>query len=297
MNNLIAVSKNIEGAMTASEVLEKSGLNWQTEKQSVYTKELKSIPSTFVVVRKDTQYPLGVVGGVYQAYDNKELVQTLETLVTEKLVTFKRGWCWQGGAKVGIVADIPKHLYVLGKDELAVQITARNSFDGSSPVGYSVDVLRLICSNGLKRFVTNSFIKARHCANTEYRLLNAREILKLAVSNLDDVLDQAEAMARKKANTELVDRFLEGLNLHKIENETTQRENKRYNLLRTFDRGIGLSDPLYRHSVWSLYNAAVETVDHRTGLADTETKAIFAEYCSGATFKAEALKEALALVA
>lgn len=296
MNNLMKASNDVTGSMTANEVLLKSGLNWETVKQPLYDACGNIVPNAFGIFRTDNQKPIGIVGNVYQAYSNHDLALTLEKLVTEKLATFKRGWCWDNGAKVGIVAEIPKHLYVLGKDEIAVQITARNSFDGSSPVGYSVDVLRLVCSNGLKKFVTKSFIRARHCAITDQTLLNAREILGLAVNNIDGILSQAEAMARAQANAQMVEQFLKGLNLNKIEDEPTRRENKRYELLRTFDHGIGLSEPLYRHSVWALYNAAVETIDHKDGIADIETKAISAEYGAGASFKETALKEALALV-
>lgn len=297
MSNLIQASVDVSGLQTADEVLNKSGLNWKTTKEEIYTRDGKVLPDTFAIIRTDNNLPLGVVGNVYHAYNNKDLVQTLESIVSEKLVTFKRGYCWAGGSKVGVVADIPKHLFVLGKDELAVQITARNSFDGSSPVGYSVDVLRIVCSNGLKRFVGKSFITARHSMNTYQRLIDAKDILGLAISKLDDVLNQAESMARKKVNAEMVEHFLIGLKLNKIENEPTRRENKRYNLLRTFDNGIGLQDSTYKHSVWSLYNAAIETVDHKAGITDIETKAISAEYGSGASFKQESLKEALALIA
>lgn len=294
-NNIINASRDLTGSLTAKEVLEKTGLTWTAEKEPVYLKNGKQVHDTFAVVRKDTGDPLGTVGNVYECFQNWELAQVMETLVSEKLATFKRGWCWDGGSKVGIVAELPTHLYVLGKDELAVQITGWNSFDGSSPVGYSVEVFRLVCKNGLKAFVRKGMIRAKHCGSTAERLLMARDTLGLAIKSVGDILNQAEQLARTKANKDMVESFLKSLQLNREDDESTQRENQRNKLLGLFDTGIGLQDVAFKHSLWTLYNAATEMVDHRNGSTDHEKKAISAVYGSGARFKETALNAALML--
>lgn len=295
-NNVLNASKDLTGCLTAKEVLVKAGLNWTAKKEAVYLKNGIEVEGNFAVTRDDNGRIIGnSVGGVYGVFQNWELAQVMETLVSEKLATFKSGWAWDGGSKVGIVAEIPTHLFVLGKDELAVQIVGWNSFDGSSPVGYSVEVLRLVCANGMKRFVPKGMIKAKHCAVTADRLLMARETLGLAVKSMGDILEQAEKLARVKANTAMVESFLTSMNLNKEKEESTQRENQRYALLNLFDRGIGLQDPAFKHTLWALYNASTELIDHRNGNTAEEKKAVSAVYGSGARFKESALDAVLAL--
>lgn len=294
MSNVMKSSKDLTGKMTAHEVLESVGLLWEAKKEPMYTSDRKEIENHFVVRRSDNGGQLGVVGNVYAPYQNRELAQTLEVLAGEKLASFKRGWCWNGGSLVGIVAELPEHLRVMGKDDLAVQIVGWNSFDGSSPVGFSVEVLRVICSNGLKAFVRDGTVKAKHCGSAKEKILAARELLGLAVKSTSDILNQAEAMARKSANTNMVEEFLSRLSLNKIAGESTRRENMRFDLLSRFDNGIGAR--IFPGSVWSLYNGATEMIDHRNGTTDTEKKAISATYGSGAAFKALSLRVALDLV-
>lgn len=295
MNNMLASSVDLKGTMTAQEVLDKAGLNWTAQKEPCYLANGRIVNDTWAVTRSDTGTQVGVVGNVYKVFQNKPLAQVMETFASEKLATFKRGWCWAGGSRVGIVAELPQHLYVLGKDELAVQIAGLNSFDGSSPVGYSIEVLRLVCSNGLKRFVKKGHIMARHCASTAEQLMLGRKALGLAVNSMGDILAQAEKLARKQANKDTVEAFLKSMQLNKVEDESTRRENQRYDLLRRFDAGIGLTDPAYKHSLWAIYNAATEMVDHKNGTADIEKKAVSSVYGSGARFKEDALSAALAL--
>lgn len=294
-NNILNASVDLHGTMTAKEVLVKAGMDWTAKKEPMFLKNGREVDGVFAVTRSDNGFPIGTVGPVYGVFQNHELAQVMETLVSEKLATFRRGWSWEGGSKVGIVAELPTHLFVLGKDELAVQITGWNSFDGSSPVGYSVEVLRLVCSNGLKRFVPKGMIKAKHCAVTAERLFMARETLGLAVKSMSDILNQAETMARKKANAETVEAFLKALSLNKEKDESTQRENQRAKLLGLFDHGIGLQDSAFKHSVWALYNAATELVDHRNGSTEHEKKAVSAIYGAGSRFKETALNAALEL--
>ncbi len=295
-NNIINASTDLHGTMTAKEVLIKAGLDWTAKKEPVYLKNGTEVDGTHAITRDDNGRIIGnSVGDVYGVFQNWELAQVMETLVSEKLASFKSGWCWQGGAKVGIVAELPTHLYVLGKDELAVRIVGWNSFDGSSPVGYSVEVLRLVCSNGLKRFVPKGMIKAKHSVNTAERLFMARETLGLAVRSMSDILNQAEVMARKKATAETVERFLKSLSINKEKDESTQRENQRHHLVTLFDRGIGLQDPAFKHSVWALYNAATELIDHKNGSREYEKKAVSAVYGAGGRFKETALSAALEL--
>lgn len=57
-------------------------------------------------------------------------------------------------------------------DIVALRITAKNSFDGTSRSSISVGALRLVCTNGMTSFREDMAFSVRHTANVNYEFVN-----------------------------------------------------------------------------------------------------------------------------
>lgn len=57
-------------------------------------------------------------------------------------------------------------------DIVALRITAKNSFDGTSRSSISVGALRLVCTNGMTSFREDMMFSVRHTSNVNYEFVN-----------------------------------------------------------------------------------------------------------------------------
>lgn len=65
-----------------------------------------------------------------------------------------------------------KHDVTRKGDIVALRITAKNSFDGTSRSSVSVGALRLVCTNGMTSYREDVALAVRHTANVNYEFVN-----------------------------------------------------------------------------------------------------------------------------
>lgn len=288
---------DVSGAQTAQEAITAAGLDWKVEKRPVHfpisTGGLKPLAESFVTVRTDTEDGLGVVGSRYVPFQNKTVFSFFDQLVAEKGANYTKAGQIDGGARVYLLAKLPKTVQVAGVDAVDTYLIFNNSHDGSSSIEVKLLAVRLICSNGLTGWTDTGSFKVRHTSTIALKLAQAREILHLSAQSIDQFLEKADALARTKLNKEIVEQFLQGIDLHKLPDESTRRENQRFDVLRLIERGIGHQQAEIKNSLWSAVNAVTEYVDHKEG--DTEKRLSSIWFGHGAQLKEKAFKTALSL--
>lgn len=136
------------GLKTAAEVLAAAGLDYVVVKEpSLF--EGRPIPGKYVTVRADTRQPLGVVGEIYEPFQNLQAYGLLDELLEYGMVVETAG-SFRGGSRTFISARMPGNL-VIDPDGIADVIEQymiiHNSHDGTTPVIVDVTPWRPVCKN------------------------------------------------------------------------------------------------------------------------------------------------------
>jgi hypothetical protein len=125
--------------------------NYDVERIELLTPE--GNPSGFFGNRRvDTQQVVGVVSENYNILQNRELFSHADEVFGKmglgdgraKYITTR------GGAQARAIYTFDKvGVKVREKDDLILQLTVANSFDGSLGASFSIGFMRLVCTNGL----------------------------------------------------------------------------------------------------------------------------------------------------
>ena len=169
MSNVIAINKTYD-------VLNNLG-DYGSAGFNVYTRpvkyidandEIQVVPNKKVLVRDDNNESVGIVGQNYEVAQHPDAFRTVERIISNSdLDTTGISRDIQvshDGARAYAVYTLPAHSAGQGKEETALQISTRNSFDGSWCFHVEVGAVRMICLNGQVFLDSFAMFKARHTA-------------------------------------------------------------------------------------------------------------------------------------
>jgi len=182
-----------------------AGLMWEPRKADLFQQtapdEFVEVPSHSLVVRDDTDAPLGVVGRGYALISHAVMGEIMEALSTEPNVKIETAGACKGGAQVWAVAYLDEPELVAGDDSPTVPYMALlNSHDGTAACQVVATSVRVVCWNtyqaaamqGRRSGLRYSF---RHTANVRDRMEEAKDALRGVRSNHADWRAMAERLA------------------------------------------------------------------------------------------------------
>lgn len=263
--------------MDASDVLELAHLGgWNVRKLDLTATEMDEngvttldVPDRFATVRTNpvtgkVEY-LGTVGSYYTPIQNEEHVDLLNALVGEGGMHFDTAGSLRRGRTTFVTMKKPEHLLIGGKDEVALNLIALNSFDGTSKFRFMVSPVRVVCANTESAAIRSarSTFGIRHTTGASSHIQEAREALKLTFKYVDAFQTAADAMIEQTVTKAKFEKIVAGL--FDVDAATTDRSRDQrlarvadvVDLRRTSDTLDGI-----RGSAWGAYNAVTEYVDH-----------------------------------
>jgi len=235
------------------------------------------INSHRAIVRNDNDFAIGVVGKNYNPVNHPDAFKTAENVIMLSDLNIdgitRDVGCSHNGARAYATYTLPNHRVNLGRegDDVALTISARNSFDGSWSFVVEVGGYRFICTN-LQVFANNFAIhKSKHT-----RGLNLQHVankLSEAVIFYDQETELWKEMVDTKitngdaisiishlANAKTVDSHLStGLSADAILYEPDVIRNKTLESL--YARWLWNKKSL-DSTAWALYNAMTEWATH-----------------------------------
>jgi len=169
MNNVISINKTYD-------VLNDLG-DYGSAGFNVYTRpvkyidandEIQVVPNKKVLVRDDNNESVGIVGQSYEVVQHPDAFRTVERIIANSDLdttgVTRDIQVSHDGARAYAVYTLPAHSIGQGKEETALQISTRNSFDGSWCFHVEVGAVRMICLNGQVFLDSFAMFKARHTA-------------------------------------------------------------------------------------------------------------------------------------
>ena len=168
-------------------------------------------PAAFTFAKSDNlQIPLGTNGKQYTAVGNRLAFDVADEIVQEGNARYE-----VGGPSLGAknTVDYAKSFLVLRGDDFEIGddtyntfLAFNNSFDGSSGVSYQVLCQRLVCLNGMTRYLggreSQTRITIQHSHTAESRIQIAREVVKKRLEEIKLIQAEAEAFIGTKMTKE-----------------------------------------------------------------------------------------------
>ena len=164
------------------ELLMEIGADFHAEKRPIYVKDsgytlgYSPIPGYSAVVRKDTQYPLGVVSARYGVSQYGSTLRFLDELVADGQFQYAGGRSTLGGAHLFVTLKAPNRVIFGGDDCIDCHFIVSTSHDGSNAI-------TVMCSpihNKSNTILPSNLgiIKIKHSVHVQNRLAQAASVLR-----------------------------------------------------------------------------------------------------------------------
>lgn len=239
------------------QLLEHTGLMWSVKKEPLFTGEGIRTES-FGIIRQDNQQWLGTVGNQYECFQNWDLAETI-IQAAEGLGDRFRGGLIGCGDKVFVqVALQDEHV---ANDTIKRYITALNSHDGSTSIGFGSSNTVVVCQNTFMRSY-REISKFRHTTNSKQRIELAAQDLRAAIIKDEKLMDSYKRMSEEPINKKLfgdVVKIMFGEDLSVDKSEVSSRK---ANQIKDFN--VTLQKELASHgeTLWGLFNAVTYYENH-----------------------------------
>lgn len=288
---------NVASALTSSEALDLASLNWHVSKRAMsFRKEdgsYRESKDTFALVRDDVETQLGTVGGRYVQIQNAEGFAFLDGVMGEFGAKFHTAGAIFGGEKVWMQCELPRQGFeVAAGDAVQAFATFTNPHDGSGKAWCFPTTNRIVCANTFRTASKEreKGLGIRHTGDVKAAIKESRQVLGLAVEEIDQFKDAASVMARTACDAPA---FFEGLLdvvmkvtaadalkgadalASAVARTEAQREFETKKFQAEIDRRKGVLDDILarydgarcgvaglRGTAWSAFNAVTEYADH-----------------------------------
>lgn len=263
-----------EGAMTASEALQLTGLDGtvSVSEQPVSTTvngQQLTIDNKFITYRDHPKHgltALGVVGNRYTPIQDSDAFEFLNYLSDESGAVFETAGALGHGERVFMSMKFPESMKLAnGQDLVDNYIVAVNSHDGTTSFNVVVTPVRVVCQNTVRlalRSATNK-ISLRHTANATQKVQQARETLGIVFKYQEEFQREVDRLLAVDMSEQDFSKFVETLVPLPSRKDATQRE------IATIERKRAEITELWnaptqanvKGTGWAAYNAVVEWSD------------------------------------
>jgi phage/plasmid-like protein (TIGR03299 family) len=210
---------NPDASHRAASMIDAAGLDWIVEQHPLEAAIDRDGELSRVVVerhvanvRSDTSAVLGVVGDSYEPLQNRAAFAFCDAITDSGQAHWIGAGSTRGGARVHALMRLDREIRIGGAEgeDVLPLLCFRNGHDGSLAVTVSVAPFRLACLNGMLLPLPHAqrTWKARHTANIEGRLADARRTLGVAWRYYDELEEIGTQLIRRPMGEGEFEHFL-----------------------------------------------------------------------------------------
>lgn len=265
-----------EHPILSEEAIVAAGLDWHVEKSPAFAavtvgedeREVEA-EDWFFNVRTSDNRVLGAVQGRYEVLQNVEAFEFMDHLAgSQRLVRYHTAGSLQGGKHVWMLAElVGLTIEPVPGDETQPYLLLVNGHDGRMPLKVVFTSVRVVCQNTLNLALRTSQtgITIRHTGKFDGKLKEARKVLGLARTEIEEFRDVARELALKQLGDKAWKAVLDELYPLPDGQDNTRRVNTRARLTSLFESGPGSDIPGVRGTAWGALQAVTDyTTHHRT---------------------------------
>ena len=256
-------AKNVEDCVTSEEVMIKAKLNYTVDKCELVAKMpfkdenadsildevnegkaflngtnvFRDCPNTYATYRTDVNIPLGNVKSKYEVVQNISAFNFFDDAIGKDKAIWQTAGYFGNGERIFVSAKLPDNITVKG-DKIENYLVFANSHDGTSGVNILFTPIRVICQNTLNAAIRNaeSFIRFRHTASVNSKLLSAAEILGISKQKAIVAEQMFNAMTDVKFDDKSTMEYIASIYLTDAEFERVKSIDEKSGINRLFTR-------------------------------------------------------------
>lgn len=261
-----------EKEATSEEMIIAAGMNWKVVEQNIYgvfdSVGLDRIGGYKAIVREDTEAVLSIVKNRYTPLQNKEAFEVLDPFLSETKAVWHTAGVLGHGERIWVLAKLPGSIQVIKDDIVDKYFLLTSSHDGSSSIQLRFTPIRVVCQNTLQMALLgegSSIMKVKHTKNQNIKIKEAIKILGLVEQCSKEFENTAKEMYELKMSDTDIDNYLaEILNIGEgCKEKIKLYDDKSFTRFRNLvENGIGTDIKGVKGSLWGVYNAVTEGVDH-----------------------------------
>jgi phage/plasmid-like protein (TIGR03299 family) len=249
-------------------LLEATGLNWTVNKEKLFTTNGLETES-YGVFRNDNNDWLGTVGKKYTPMQNWELAETIIE-ATEGIGLFtSKGGLLDGGCKVYLQAELPDEF--IGRSGVKRHITALNSHDGTTSIGFGSSSTVVVCENTFFQ-AYKGLDKFRHFASASDNIKAAINDLRKALELDQMLMDNFKRMADMELKDEIVERVIKKIFSVDPSSQQNDYSKRKINQVNAFASALNKEIQLEGKTVWGLFNGVTRYTNHIAAPSTKEKK-------------------------
>jgi phage/plasmid-like protein (TIGR03299 family) len=264
------------------DLLYNNGLDWEANKlpliaqvkeDSEVNKDTSFVrtlhTNSYGVFRSDNKEHLGTVGERYEIFQNSELAGTLVDACDGLDLEVKRGGTLKGGKKVFLQIVLPET--TIGNSGIMRYLTAMNSHDGSSSIGFGTTNTVIVCTNTFHKAMSD-VQSIRHTISYSQRIKEAVESIKMAVVGENQLMDEFKRMADIKIEDDkyVVDLVSKIFKADKDSVGSTRKVNQVTQMAQDIRKDIGI----HGNNLWGLFNGITRYTNHSAVQADKALESV-----------------------
>lgn len=285
---------------------DRGGFNWEVVKSPVQflntvSGEMQNVDKRFVLHRSDTGAPLSVMSGNYRVTQPKQVLEFFRDLVDAGSMKMETVGMLRGGATYWALARLDDSFDVGGGDVVLPYLLLATSCDGTLSNLASFTTVRVVCNNTLSVAVGKDGAKAqvRMPHSTDFDQTKFKQQLGLAAGGWERFKKDAVELSKREISREEMMRAMlnilypnQSLDEKEMEKRTTIAQ-----LVNIYENGVGQNTATAKGTAFGLVNAFTRWSDFERKSGSQDNRLQSAWFGSGATYKARAYDEAMALLA
>jgi len=284
--------------LSAEQMLEKAGLNWEVEKKPLYffgqeDDTVYHAPGKQALIRTTDNTVLDMVGEEWNPLQNVEAFEFFDDFVKSGDMEMHTAGSLMDGRRVWALAKVNDAFEVFKEDVIEQYLLFSNPHTYGMTIDVRMTPIRVVCNNTLTLSLnseSNRMVKVNHRRAFDAELV--KETLGVAKEKLDTYKEAAKFLGSKKYKNETLMEYFD--RVFPIATKKTEGEKK-------FSRNAKLSaeiihtQPGAAHGAgtwWQAFNAVTYMMDHVVGRS-SDTRITSAWFGAGKKAKENALTTAL----
>lgn len=250
------------------DLLEKTGLNWTVKKEELISTSGHETES-FGIFRSDNEKWLGTVGSRYTPFQNYELAELVLQAAEGAQVEVTRGGLLYAGQKTFLQAALPSEL--IGNSQVNRWITALNSHDGSTSIGFGSTNTVVICQNTFYK-AFGDLEKVRHTASAKERLEVMIRDLRAAIGLDVQLMENFKRMADMPLKDEAIERVIRKIFQVSTDQKQSVISSRKKNQIGDFAGSLQKSVSEQGSTIWALFNGVTRYTNHVSAPKEKDKK-------------------------
>lgn len=277
------VGLDLTGARSYDDALNIAGLDYTAEKVPLFLADGTKVENHFGVAKSDNPaHILGVVGKQYHAVSNRDAFAVAENIVND-------GYTYEVGGpslKSENAVDYAKSFLVLKGDDFQIEddifnsfVVFNNSFDGSTGVQFQIICQRVVCMNGMVRYLggkdSQFKIKIQHTESVKSKIKTANKIIMKRKNDVEIMKKEAQAFiaqgfTRTEFEKEIIPLVLESKKLVEKDKERERGHERIAQVVDDLLQAYNADDTQnYASSAYKVILALSDYESHAAPLRDT----------------------------